>query len=147
MPYTAVVLTEESRKRVLSTFADLFSAAELIGYQLKSAAGAPLVHHVTLHMGVFDSTLNKPELLGRQISFQLVSLGRDNKVIALGVECTSFKHGATFGTPDVVSNNIRPHVTAMINPANGGKPFSSNSLTQWNPITPMTVKGVLQVCE
>jgi len=143
--YTAVVLTETSRARIKHTFSSHFSLLEQLGFQMKNAQGDDLLHHVTVNLGNFDMTLNDPELIGKEITFKLISLGEDEKVVALGVECEVFKERAIFGNPKVLSFNTKPHVTAMINPSKGGKPVMSNGIAVWNTITPITVQGVLQV--
>lgn len=143
--YTAVVLTELSRTRILDVFALKIAGLTMDGFQLKTAQGEPLVHHVTLQLGDFDRALNSEHLLGQEIEFHLVSFAADEKVVAFGVEYKELGTCASFGSPTVRTVNKIPHVTAMINPSKGGKPFLSNKLTNWTPITPMTIKGIVEV--
>ncbi|CAE7236606.1 unnamed protein product [Symbiodinium sp. CCMP2592] len=69
---------------------------------------------------------------GQEFELQVVSLGRDESVLAVGVVGCS-------------SCNRYPHITVATAP--GSKPSQSNDLRDWTPLSPeeqFTLKGVLQ---
>lgn len=138
--YTAIVLNENSRSNLIAKFGDLITNLGN-GFQTITAQGEPLIHHVTLNMGDFDDNLNISSLLNTEIKFIIDSFAYNDKVAAFGVKSI----GSTFGNPPVKTINAKPHVTAAINPTNGGKPFLSNQLNNWSPITPTEVIGNLIV--
>lgn len=141
--YTAVVLSSESIKLILETFCDEFRS--LHDFQLQTDNGDPLIHHVTVNMGNFDPILNDKSLLGEEIIMEIVSFAHDKKVAAFGVKAELSGSGSKFGTPSIYSTNTIPHVTVAINPKEGGKPFLSNKLTNWNPTYKnIEIRGVLQ---
>jgi len=143
--YTAVVLNQESRRDLLDVFTDEIRA--LNGFQLQTAQGDPLIHHVTVNMGDFDSELNDKSLLGQEIVMNVISFAKDYRVAAFGVEFLRKNGKSVFGIPGVVTINEMPHITAAINLKEGGKPFYSNKLTDWKPTYKVVeVRGVLQVC-
>lgn len=142
--YTAVVLSPESVQLILETFCDEFRS--LYGFKLQTVNGDPLIHHVTVNMGNFDSILNDKSLLGKEIVMEITTFAHDEKVAAFGVKTElSGNGGSKFGTPSVYSTNAIPHITVAINPTKGGKPFLSNKLTEWNPTyKTIEVNGILQ---
>jgi len=89
----------------------------------------PIAHHVTLNMG----PAKNPELVGQSFQVTLNTLAQDDKVMAAGVQMP----------PNVPTINATPHITLAVNRANGGKPFLSNKLTNWQPISPITVNGTV----
>jgi len=141
--YTAVVLDEKSRKNLLNVFADEIRALQ--GFQIKTAQGDSLVHHVTVNMGDFDESLNDKSLLGQEVVMNVVSFAKDERVAAFGVEFLRRNNKSVFGTPSINTINNIPHITAAIK--EGGKPFYSNKLTNWKPTYKVVeVCGILQVC-
>lgn len=142
--YTAVVLNETSRKRLLDEMpAEILS---LQGFQMVTEAGEPLVHHVTVNLGDFDYDLNPLDLLGQSIDFVVDSFAFDNKVAAFGVRCSE-SDSSVFGEPSVRSMNLKPHITIAVNVENKGKPFLSNKLTEWVEMVPVSVSGELVVLD
>jgi hypothetical protein len=121
--YTAVVLTDESRKILLQKVADHMSEYDDV-----------LAHHMTVNMGT-----HKPEVsgykLGDKVSLQVVGIAKDEKVCAVKVEC------------EAGSTNDTKHITVAVNRAKGGKPFLSNKLN-WENVSPMscTLSGILGEC-
>jgi len=120
--YTAIVLDEESRKRLINRFIHLVPA----GWDV-------IAHHMTINMGPIGKGPADPSLLGTPAELTVVSVAADDKVLAVGV------------TSDVPSKNERPHVTVAVNRAGGGKPFMSNNLKDWELLTdPFDLFGTVQ---
>lgn len=117
MSYTAVVLDEKSHGLLLKHFA--FPD----GWE-------PIAHHMTTNLG---SAAKGPaaDLLGQEAELTVVAVAKDNKVMAVQVETK------------VPSINAIKHVTIAVNRAGGGKPFDSNKLTDWSPVEPFKIKGVV----
>jgi tRNA nucleotidyltransferase/poly(A) polymerase len=75
-----------------------------------------IAHHMTITLG---EMVDKSEL-GKQVALNVVSFGKDDKVMAIGVK----------GYP---SKNEKPHITLAVNRAEGGKPYMSNLIKEWVP--------------
>ena len=121
--YVAVVLTEESHKKLLDRFKGFFPE----DWEVKA-------HHMTINMGNVQPAMKK--FLGKKVkNLEVISMAKDNLVAAAGVR--GFE-----------SSNAIPHITLAVNRAEGGKPFFSNKLTDWTALpTPFSVEGVVQVVE
>ena len=116
------------------------------GFQLHTSQGEDLTHHVTVNMGDFDHVLNDQDLLGQEITMNVVSFAKDDRVAAFGVEFEPTSNGSLFGLPIVKTINKIPHITVAIKPKEGGKPFHSNQLKEWNQTYRIVeVKGILKV--
>lgn len=109
--------------------------------RLKSSMNIPpgweaICHHMTINMGDFASGPAGPAgfSLGDEVELTVLSVASDNKVMAVGVQCA------------VPSKNSIKHITVAVNRTAGGKPFQSNQLTGWTPITPITLKGKIEEC-
>lgn len=81
-----------------------------------------IAHHMTITMG----EIADKSQLGEQVSLEVTSFGKNDKVMAIGVS----------GYP---SKNDKPHVTLAVNRAEGGKPFMSNQIQDWEPYTINTI--------
>ncbi len=115
--YTAVVLHEPDRAKLRMQF-PVEQNYEFIG------------HHMTINMG--PATKGPAEhMLGTQIALRVITTASDDKVMAVGVET------------DVPSVNQMKHITIAVNRNKGGKPFHSNKLTNWSPVEPIMVNGVV----
>ena len=75
-----------------------------------------IAHHMTITMG----EMTDKSKLGEQVSLEVTSFGKNDKVMAVGVT----------GYP---SKNDKPHITLAVNRAEGGKPFMSNQIENWEP--------------
>ena len=122
MSYTAVVLNAEDQKKLINHF------KELIPPQWKVYC-----HHMTTNLGKFEEgpVATSGFKLNDKVKIEVVSLAHDNLVIAVGVKC------------DVPSINAIKHITIAVNEKNGGKPFLSNKLTNWQPTTPFILNGTI----
>ena len=143
--YTAVVLTPESRSKIIQTCKNEIDSLGT-GFQMRNAQGQDLLHHVTINMGDIDRTLNPKIEIGTLIKMNIVGFGKNDKVAAFRVGNDALaNNGVVFGTPPIVTANNIPHITAAINPSNGGKPFLSNQIQTWSFVPKFEVSGVLQI--
>jgi len=119
--YSAVVLDDKSRAALLKVFSPMIPE----GWET-------IAHHMTINMGEIDERYQ--DLLGTDAELKVTSYAMDDLVMAVGVE----------GFP---TTNKIPHITLAVNRADGGKPFFSNKLSDWRPITfPIRLTGkVLEV--
>tara|TARA_R110002074_G_scaffold331905_1_gene502310 strand:- start:303 stop:722 length:420 start_codon:yes stop_codon:yes gene_type:complete len=122
--YHGVFLDESSIKQLLDKFRRHWSNEE--GWE-------EFAHHMTIGLGPLPDNLLARR--GDQVRLQVVSFAQDDKVKAVGVNHPD----------DIQSNNTQPHITLAVNRGAGGKPYLSNKLTNWEPIQPFDVIGVLDV--
>lgn len=121
--YTALVLDQQSHNKLVQSFKDLIPS----NYKIYA-------HHMTINM---DSAACGPLkkngfTVGDKEELTVVSYAQDDKVIAVQVKS------------NVPSTNATKHVTVAVNVENGGKPFMSNKLTNWQETSPLTLSGVIQ---
>lgn len=122
--YTALVLTEKSRTKLMSRMRDFMPNDWEI-----------IAHHMTINMGnVSNGPLARHRnALGTPESLVVVGWARDDKVFAVLVEST------------IPSVNKNKHVTIAVNRNGGGKPFHSNNLTNWEKLSePFSLRGSIQ---
>jgi len=119
--YTALVLNDASRAKLLRGM----DPAILAEYD------DVIAHHMTINMGPCEM----PTELGKHYTLKVIAKGMDEKVIAVQVET------------ECVSKNAIKHITVAVNRAKGGKPFSSNKLTEWVPWAGPTLSGVVEECQ
>ena len=114
--YSAVVLDENSKKRLINRFKSMIPEGwEIIG------------DHMTINLGEIDPEYQK--YLGLPVRLAVEDIAMDDKVIAVGV--SGFK-----------TNNSKAHITLAVNRANGGKPMMSNNLRNWERIRrPLSLTG------
>ena len=120
MSYTALVLWKESRDLLLDIIPPI--------------AGTPkeweeIAHHMTIQFG----SPKLPEELEhtKELDYELIAthFGYTDKVLAVRVE----------GFP---SKNDVPHVTVAVNRKEGGKPFMSNQIENWEELEePLSLYG------
>lgn len=107
--YSAVVLTGESRNKLLSMFKDRVPE----GWEI-------VAHHMTVNLGELPADL-KPSI-GLPVEIKVVGYFTNDKVAALMVlppqEMQSFV------------KNKHPHITLAVNRAAGGKPVMSNQMIE-----------------
>ncbi len=111
--YSAVVLDHESSELLLNKF-----NGEIPDGWKKYA------HHMTIALG---KAIEDENLLGSSQILTVTQIGKSDMVIAVRVE----------GFP---SKNKIPHITLAVNPE-GGKPFMSNKIEEWNDIEPFEITG------
>ena len=117
--YTAVWLDDASRASLLARF-PLPSTWEV------------RATHMTVSLTPISSS---PALAqaGQRVTLNVVAMAADQKAIAVQVQ-----------TPLPCTNKI-PHITLGIDRLAGGESKHSNELTDWRPIAPFSITGV--VCE
>ena len=111
--YSAVVLDHESSELLLDTF-----NSEIPDGWKKYA------HHMTISMG---KAVEDENLLGSVQTLIVTQIGKSDMAVAVRVE----------GFP---SKNKIPHITLAVNPE-GGKPFMSNKIEEWEDIVPFEITG------
>lgn len=117
--YSAVVLDERSRQKLIKYFEDLIPN----NYDI-------IAHHMTINLGEIDFKYEK--YLGLPIKLKVEDFAIDNKVAAVGVS----------GFP---SKNEKPHITLAVNKQVGGKSVMSNKLTDWSPLKrPIKIVGKVE---
>lgn len=119
--YSAVVLDDRSRERLLKKFGEFIPDGwEIIGDPNNPDYDPVFDHfHMTINMGEIKPELEK--YLGLPVPLSVVSFAQDDKVIAVGV--TGFE-----------SANAHPHITLAVNRVAGAKPYMSNNLQRWDHI-------------
>ena len=115
--YSAIVLEEKSRTKLIDKFKDQIPDDWEI-----------LADHMTIKMGELPD--NEKKLIGWLYQLSVDTIAMDDKVMAVGVS----------GYP---SNNINPHITIAVNRENDGKPFMSNNLTNWEKALRFKLTGRL----
>ena len=111
--YSAVVLDDESHGRLVNHFASVIPQGWV-----------NFAHHMTINMGEIDVQFEK--YLGMKVDLDVTHIGIDDAVMAVGV--------SVIGVDKLTTNKI-PHITLAVDRANGGKPFHSNKITNWRPIS------------
>jgi hypothetical protein len=114
--YSAVVLDEKSRTRLIERFKSLIPE----GWEI-------IADHQTINLGEIDPEYQK--YLGLSIRLSVNEIAMDDKVITVGVSGFESKRG-------------KPHITLAINKQEGGKPMMSNALDNWEKLKrPLYVTG------
>ena len=111
--YSAVVLDHESSESLL----DRFNSEIPDGWK-------KYAHHMTISLG---KAVEDENLLGSVQTLRVTQIGKSDMAVAVRVE----------GFP---SKNKIPHVTLAVNPE-GGKPFMSNKIEEWEDIVPFEITG------
>ncbi len=115
--YSAIVLDEESRNKILA----LFGAEIPEGWEI-------LAHHVTINMGPLKEEFGHN--LANKVEAKITDLGTSDKAIALRV--------------DAKTKNENSHITLAINRVGGAKPKDSNDIENWVPVEGLSVWGVVE---
>ena len=111
--YSAVVLDHESSELLLNTFnGEIPDGWKKYG------------HHMTIALG---KAVEDENLLGSIQTLIVTQIGKSDMAVAVRVE----------GFP---SKNKIPHITLAVNPE-GGKPFMSNKIEEWEDIVPFEITG------
>ena len=114
--YTAVVLKDSSRQRLINYFKAIIPE----GWEIAA-------HHMTINMGKIDPEFEQD--LGTPVQLSVNDIALNDKVIAVGV--------SGFG-----SRNDKPHITLAVNKKAGAKAMMSNSLTDWKNLKrPLLLAG------
>ena len=121
--YTAIVLDEESKNKLKDKFHSFFNEDWKI-----------ICHHMTINMGKASETVNKniKNMIGKKVELKAFTVAFDDQVIAVGVDT------------HIHSSNTIKHITIAVNYKNGGKPFFSNNLTNWEAIPTIKLSGTIE---
>ena len=108
--YSAVVLNEESHGKLVNEFNSIIPNDWKI-----------FAHHMTI---VFGQGLPRDmeKYLGMKVKLVATEFGLSDKVMAVKVE-------------GFHSKNDKPHITLAVDVESGGKPFHSNQITDWKPLS------------
>lgn len=104
--YSAVVLDEKSRARLLSW----------LGWVIPDG-WTPIAHHMTI---AFGKPVPNKEDVGKEVELMVTKVGKSDMAVAVQVSGYS-------------SLNKIPHITLAVNP-DGGKAVMSNDITDWKII-------------
>ena len=128
--YSAVVLEEASRDKLLSKFAEgIPKDWEVIAHHMTITMG-PLIHA----KGKYDMSIQYP--LGNRIALEVSRVGMDDRAMAVGVLL-----------PEGYSTRNRfPHITIAVNREGGGKPSHSNRIEEehFQSIEPFFLYGIVK---
>ena len=120
--YTAIVLTEKDRTRILENVSEGPHGWEV------------MCHHVTINMGRHKDGPMADVPLGTEFTFWISYRSQyKNKVSAVRVLNGEFK-----------SDIKVPHITIAVNRENGGKPNDSNLIENWSSGSTIKVSGHLR---
>jgi len=86
----------------------------------------PHANHMTINLG----QAKDPSIVGQTLSASISAIGKNDMVIAVKVDAG-------------INTSNTPHITLAVNPQ-GGKPSMSNEITEWTPISPVNISGVIQ---
>lgn len=120
--YTALVLDELSRNILMAHFNDQIP----IDWDVKC-------HHMTINLNSAE-TGPASAIVGQEFELIVMSLGKNDKVMAVGVNTT------------VPSTNLVKHITLAVNTRQGGKPKDSNLIANWASLPPvlnLKLKGTI----
>ena len=85
---------------------------------------------MTINMGKASEDIKN--MIGQRVKLEAVTLAFDDQVVAVGV------------ITDVPSDNKVKHITVAVNYNNGGKPYLSNKLTNWETIPNIKLSGTIE---
>ena len=115
--YSAVVLDEQSRERLINRFKSIIPEEFEI-----------IAHHMTINLDEIDPEYEK--YLGLAVRLTVNDIAMNDKVIAVGV------------SSEIKSVNAKSHITLAVNRVNDGKPVMSNNLTNWERLRrPLSLRG------
>ena len=106
--YSAVVLEDDDQQKLLDFFKDKIDS------NWKQFA-----HHMTIKMGELPQ--DKKQDVGKKVQLTAYEIGKSDKAIAIKVK-------------GYWTTNTTAHITLAINVDDGGKPFDSNKITNWEPL-------------
>ncbi len=120
--YSAVVLTEKSRSKLLETLASEMPA----GWDV-------FAHHMTVVFGKELSPELKPRL-NQEVTLKVTHVGSTDKAMSVKVDVEeAFKP---------VSGK-QAHVTVAVNTKDGGKPVMGGDIDKWVPVDVLELTGIV----
>lgn len=138
--YIAIVLMEESKDKLKEKYRVPWGWEDIY-------------HHVTIVMG--NKMNDFPFSIGEKVEFEAteygVCYGFDLPIKKRPKKAELDTHLATAVKVKLPEGkyvkNENPHVTLQVNRQAGGKPFFSNHITEWKPINPIQLEGVVTLCK
>jgi hypothetical protein len=128
MAYTAIVLDEESRNKILNDI-------------IIPDGWEEICHHLTIRMGDKLTDADR-KMLKDKTPWKMkgVAVGTlEGQVRALRI---SYVEGGW------ISENDTPHITLAVNREAGGKPFMSNKIDVWEKLARrIDLVGFLEICD
>jgi hypothetical protein len=119
--YTAAVLRPNSVLELLQALRET-TDLESRGFVCLTPQGEPLPHHMTINLGTFDDSVNKPELLGKSAILYVDSIWYCDEIGACAAQvCKAYSEGNP-----VNSINEHKHITICLKPP--AKPVYSNKI-------------------
>lgn len=115
--YSAIVLDEESRNKVLALFGNEIPQ----GWEV-------IAHHVTINLGPLKEEFGYNT--GNKVEVDIKDLGVSDQAIALRVNANTMNKNA--------------HITLAIDRKGGAQPKDSNKIETWYPVEGLKVSGVVQ---
>jgi hypothetical protein len=119
--YTGIVLHSADQQRLIKHVETMIPQ----GWDIRA-------HHMTCNM---KGAEEGPALdwVDKEVELRVKAIARSNKVVAVAVDTEA---------PSV--NRVK-HITVAVGP--GARPIDSNELSDWEPITPITLKGIVKEVE
>jgi hypothetical protein len=115
--YSAVVLDDKSRSKLLAEFNDKIPEDWKI-----------IAHHMTIAFAQGVDAVDRADDINKNVDIKVIKLGISDKAIAVQVK----------GFP---STNKIPHITLAVNDKEGGKPVMSNNIKKWINVKNVVLKG------
>src|SRR4051812_41160885 len=103
--YTAVVLDRTS-VRLLTWMLRALTELDKFGFNLKTAQGVVLPHHMTINLGKLDATLNHPLIMDSEAELEIDEIVFDH---VLGVCAATVKKATTLTFPDLPIRTMKLH--------------------------------------
>ena len=119
--YSAVVLTENSRSRILEALAGKIPSDWDV-----------FAHHMTIIFGK-ELPADMKHLLGKEVELNAYALGKSDLAMALKVTHNGVK----------VLTQKQAHITIAVNTKEGGKPVMAGEIKQWKEILPFKLTGIV----
>jgi len=124
--YSGVVLTPESRELLLSH--------PEISSRISNEGIEKIGHHMTIKMGGLEGTEHQTGTSATLTATHIGHLGDSDNPSVVAVRVSGYP-----------STNAIPHITLGVNRELGGKPFHSNKIENWEPLSnPIELSGQVQ---
>lgn len=125
--YTAVVLTEPSRAKLIAYLSNELRQCE--GWEV-------IAHHMTINMGKLAEG-PASHIVARKAELIIDAVGWNTGVLAVRVEA------AQTALQPIPSVNPTKHITVAVN-RDIATPKDSKGIVEWKPITPFVVWGQIE---
>lgn len=132
--YSAIVLDGVERQKLVSALKERLEPLLQQGWKMQNSPppGVPpeiLPHHMTIIPGQ-PLPPDMRDLIGTKQQMTAYMWGQNEQAAAVAVRSS------------VHSTNAQPHITVAVSPI--GKPFHSNNITEWEPISEIQLSGIVE---